>query len=80
MNQFETIDSTTLENINGGNRGRAIGTAIKKGAEYAGKAGKWAWNDVIKPGLIWSGAERLIGGGGQQQQPAQPAQPAQPGQ
>ena len=74
MNEFVTIDSTSLDSVNGGNRARAIGTAVKKGAEYAGKAGKWAWNEVIKPGLIWSGAERLIGGGGNQQQPQQPQQ------
>ena len=72
MNEFVTIDSTDLHNVNGGNRARAIVKGAQAAGRYAGKAAKWTWNEVIKPGLVWAGAESLINGGGQQQQ--QPAQ------
>ncbi|MDQ3339879.1 MAG: hypothetical protein M4D80_32370 [Myxococcota bacterium] len=72
MNNFETIETEDLHNVNGGNRGQAVR-----------KAGSWLWRNVVAPaggGAIYNwAADRL--GGGQQQQPTQPpAQqpPAQP--
>ncbi len=59
MNQFESIDSADLATVNGGNKGKAIVQGVKTGAKYVGKAATWGWNEVIKPGLIWAGAESL---------------------
>ena len=66
MSNFETIDSTTLDSITGGNRGRA-----------AVNAGKWLWRNVVAPiggGAAWEWASRQFGGGQQPQQPQQPQQ------
>ena len=72
MNHFETIDPTTLDEINGGNRGRAIWNGVKAGAG-------WAWRNVVAPaggGALYSWAADKLGGGQQQPPPAQqpPAQ------
>jgi len=75
MNEFETISSAELDSVNGGNKGRAIVQGVKTGAKYVGKAAKWGWNEVIKPGLIWAGVESLADKGGGQQQPAPAQQP-----
>lgn len=73
MTDFETITNEDLDGVNGGNKGRAIVQGVKTGAKYAGKAAKWTWNEVIKPGLIWAGVESLADRGGNQQ-PQQPPQ------
>ena len=66
-NEFSTIDTNDLDNVTGGR-----GQLIKKGAELAGKAGKWAWNNVIKPGAAWAGfdwaVDKATGGGEQPKQ------------
>jgi hypothetical protein len=54
MHDFNTIDTTSLENVHGGNaKGKIIQKGIeygKKGIEYGKKAGKWTFDNVIKPG------------------------------
>ena len=71
--EFTTIDSTDLDTVTGGR-----GKLIQKGAELAKKGGKWAWDNVIKPGAAWAGfdwaVDKATGGGQQQQAPAQPGQ------
>lgn len=75
-NHFESIDNADLVSVNGGSKGKAIVQGIKTGAKYVGKAASWGWNEVVKPGLIWAGAESLAekATGGGQQQPQAPAQ------
>lgn len=65
MNDFSTIDTAALDTIHGGSKGKLI----KKGVEYAGRAARWGWNEVIKPGLIWAGVDSLADKAGGQQQP-----------
>lgn len=65
MNNFETIDSASLDTVTGGG---GIGTAIKKGAA-------WAWRNVIAPAGGGALYDWATGGNRQPQQPApQPQQ------
>ena len=55
MDDFATIDEQHLDDITGGNRIQLL----IKGAQYAGRGARWAWNEVIRPGLVWAGIDSL---------------------
>ena len=69
-NELETIDLDTLDNVNGGNRARAIWNGAKA-------AGSWAWRNVIAPAGGGALYEWATSRGGNNQQPQQPPQQGQ---
>lgn len=58
--EFASIDCATLSNVTGGGK---LGTALKvakKAGEYGKKAGKWTFDNVIKPGAAAVGFDYVF--------------------